>query len=168
MRNLLHPLAGQPAPSDALIDVKALQAAYGSRRPDLASEEQRVVFGTSGHRGSALDASFNEWHVLAITQAICDCRKRLGIEGPLFLGADTHALSEPAMASALARRRNVLGAFKVPDPARVAGRRVLLVDDVFTTGATVESCARALKRAGAARVHVLVLARVVKASDVRI
>lgn len=101
MRNLLHPLAGQPAPSDALIDVKALQAAYGSRRPDLASEEQRVVFGTSGHRGSALDASFNEWHVLAITQAICDCRKRLGIEGPLFLGADTHALSAPAMASAL-------------------------------------------------------------------
>ncbi len=76
--------------------------------------------------------------------------------------------SQGAMASALARRRNVLGAFKVPDPARVAGRRVLLVDDVFTTGATVESCARALKRAGAARVHVLVLARVVKASDVLI
>jgi predicted amidophosphoribosyltransferase len=72
------------------------------------------------------------------------------------------------MASAKARRRNVLAAFKVPEPARVAGRRILLVDDVLTTGATVESCARALKRAGAGRVHVLVLARVVKASDVLI
>ena len=101
MRNQVHPLAGRPAPTDAHIDLAALQAAYGSRRPDLASEEQRVVFGTSGHRGSALDASFNEWHVLAITQAICDGRKRLGIDGPLFLGADTHALSEPATASAL-------------------------------------------------------------------
>ncbi len=101
MRNQVHPLAGQPAPTDALIELAALQAAYGSRRPDLASEEQRVVVGTSGHRGSALDGSFNEWHVLAITQAICDGRKRLGIEGPLFLSADTHALSEPATASAL-------------------------------------------------------------------
>jgi ComF family protein len=76
--------------------------------------------------------------------------------------------SQGAMASAKARRRNVLGAFKVPDPARVAGRHVLLVDDVLTTGATVEACARALKRAGAKRVHVLALARVVKPSDVRI
>jgi len=101
MRNQVHPLAGQPAPTDALIDLAALQAAYGSRRPDLASEEQRVVFGTSGHRGSALDGSFNEWHVLAITQAICDHRKSRGIAGPLFLGADTHALSAPATTSAL-------------------------------------------------------------------
>jgi len=76
--------------------------------------------------------------------------------------------SQGAMASAKARRRNVLAAFKVPQPARVAGRRILLVDDVLTTGATVDSCARALKRAGAARVQVLVLARVVKASDVLI
>jgi ComF family protein len=76
--------------------------------------------------------------------------------------------SQGAMAGARARRRNVLAAFKVPDPVRVAGRRILLVDDVLTTGATVESCARALKRAGAERVHVLVLARVVKASDVLI
>src|SRR5471032_948554 len=76
--------------------------------------------------------------------------------------------SQGAMASAKARRRNVLGAFKVPDPARVAGRRVLLVDDVLTTGATAEACARALKRAGAKRVHVLALARVVKPSDVPI
>ena len=79
-----------------------------------------------------------------------------------------HTASQGAMASARARRRNVLGAFKVPDPQLVAGRNILLVDDVLTTGATAQACARALKRAGAARVHVLVLARVVKASDVLI
>jgi predicted amidophosphoribosyltransferase len=72
------------------------------------------------------------------------------------------------MASAKARRRNVLGAFQVPDPAKVKGKRVLLLDDVMTTGATVQACARALKRAGAERVHVLVLARVVKAQDMLI
>jgi len=95
------PQPGQPAPPDVLIDVEALREAYFSRRPDPASAEQQVVFGTSGHRGSALDGSFNEWHVLAITQAICDHRKQQGIAGPLFLGIDTHALSEPALASAL-------------------------------------------------------------------
>jgi len=87
---------------------------------------------------------------------------------PHALARSRSTASQGAMASAPARRRNVLGAFKVPDPAKVAGRRVLLVDDVLTTGATVEACSRALKRAGAARVHVLVLARVVKASDVLI
>lgn len=97
----VHPLAGKLAPPDVLIDVGVLHEAYFSRQPDPASEDQAVVFGTSGHRGSALDGSFNEWHVLAITQAICDHRERLGIAGPLFLGADTHALSEPATASAL-------------------------------------------------------------------
>lgn len=96
-----HPLAGQPAPPDVLIDVEALREAYFSRQPDPACAEQAVSFGTSGHRGSALDGSFNEWHVLAITQAICDHRKRSNIAGPLFLGADTHALSEPAVTSAL-------------------------------------------------------------------
>ncbi|HEV6965828.1 phosphoglucomutase (alpha-D-glucose-1,6-bisphosphate-dependent) [Roseateles sp.] len=101
MSSQVHPLAGQPAPPDALIDVEALREAYFWRRPDPASPEQQVVFGTSGHRGSALDGSFNEWHVLAIAQAICDHRRRQGIAGPLFLGADTHALSEPATASAL-------------------------------------------------------------------
>ncbi|MBW8843782.1 MAG: alpha-D-glucose phosphate-specific phosphoglucomutase [Burkholderiales bacterium] len=101
MSSAVHPLAGQPAPPDVLIDVEALREAYFSRRPDPASPDQQVAFGTSGHRGSALDGSFNEWHVLAITQAICDHRKQQGIAGPLFLGADTHALSEPATASAL-------------------------------------------------------------------
>ncbi|KQV46867.1 phosphoglucomutase [Pelomonas sp. Root1217] len=96
-----HPLAGKPAPPDVLIDVEALREAYFSRQPDPSCVEQQVSFGTSGHRGSALDGSFNEWHVLAITQAICDHRKRSDIAGPLFLGADTHALSEPAVVSAL-------------------------------------------------------------------
>lgn len=96
-----HPLAGQPVPPDGLIDLEALDEAYFSRRPDPDSPEQAVSFGTSGHRGSALDGSFNEWHVLAITQAICDHRRRHGIGGPLFLGADTHALSAPALVSAV-------------------------------------------------------------------
>lgn len=96
-----HPLAGQPAPPDALVDLEALREAYYWRRPDPASPEQAVSFGTSGHRGSALDGSFNEWHVLAITQAICDHRRELGIAGPLFLGADTHALSAPALTTAV-------------------------------------------------------------------
>ncbi len=87
---------------------------------------------------------------------------------PSVLTRTRPTASQGAMASARARRRNVLGAFKVSDPAQVTGRRILLVDDVLTTGATVESCARALKRAGAVQVHVLVLARVVKASDVLI
>jgi phosphoglucomutase len=84
-----------------LIDVAKLVAAYHAERPDPTVLAQRVVFGTSGHRGSAFDVSFNEWHVLAITQAICDQRSRLGIGGPLFMGIDTHALSGPACASAL-------------------------------------------------------------------
>jgi len=96
-----HPLAGQPAPADVLVDVEALREAYFSRRPDPACAEQRVSFGTSGHRGSALDGSFNEWHVLAITQALCDHRRQRDIAGPLFLGADTHALSGPATLTAL-------------------------------------------------------------------
>ncbi len=94
-------LAGQPAPLSMLVNVPRLVTAYFSERPDPGIAAQRVSFGTSGHRGSALNASFNEWHVLAITQAICDDRARRGIDGPLYLGIDTHALSEPALASAL-------------------------------------------------------------------
>ncbi len=94
-------LAGQPAPPTALIDVSLLIAAYFEDQPDPTVAAQRVAFGTSGHRGSSLDRSFNEWHVLAITQAVCDHRRAQGITGPLFLGQDTHALSVPAAASAL-------------------------------------------------------------------
>ena len=98
---LISPLAGKPAPASVLIDVDKLVAAYFSERPDPTVPAQRVAFGTSGHRGSAFDVSFNEWHVLAITQAICDYRLGHGITGPLFMGIDTHALSVPACASAL-------------------------------------------------------------------
>jgi phosphoglucomutase len=101
MSTRISPLAGQPAPQSVLIDVDKLVAAYFSERPDPSVPAQRVAFGTSGHRGSAFDVSFNEWHVLAITQAICDHRKGQGIGGPLFMGIDTHALSAPACATAL-------------------------------------------------------------------
>jgi phosphoglucomutase len=94
-------LAGKPAPSRILVNVPRLVTAYYAGVPDPSIAAQRVLFGTSGHRGSAFDTSFNEWHVLAISEAICRYRKRRGIDGPLFLGADTHALSAPATASAL-------------------------------------------------------------------
>jgi phosphoglucomutase len=93
--------AGKPADSSILVNVPKLITAYYELRPDPSDPRQRVVFGTSGHRGSATDVAFNEWHILAITQSICDYRKLQNIDGPLFLGMDTHALSEPAFASAL-------------------------------------------------------------------
>src|SRR5690349_16761382 len=95
------PLAGKPAPLSLLVDVPKLVTAYFVEIPDPSLPEQRVIFGTSGHRGSSLNRSFNEWHILATTQAICEYRQRQGIVGPLFLGIDTHALSLPAFASAL-------------------------------------------------------------------
>jgi phosphoglucomutase len=97
----LSPLAGKPAPSDVLIDVDRLVAAYHDRRPDPANPLQLVAFGTSGHRGAPEDGTFNEAHILAITQAVCEYRARAGITGPLFLGADTHAASDPALRTAL-------------------------------------------------------------------
>ena len=97
----VNPLAGHPAPAAALVDVPKLITAYYSERPDPAIAAQRVSFGTSGHRGSSFDISFNELHVLAISQAICEYRRRRNIDGPLFIGFDTHALSAPAFASAL-------------------------------------------------------------------
>ena len=97
----ISPLAGKPATPAMLVDVPRLVTAYYTDVPDPSVPEQRVAFGTSGHRGSAFENTFNEWHVLAISQAICDYRKRQGIGGPLFLGIDTHALSVPACASAL-------------------------------------------------------------------
>lgn len=95
------PVAGQPATSAMLVDMPRLVTAYYSEVPDPAVAAQRVSFGTSGHRGSSLDRSFNEAHILAISQAICDCRREQGVDGPLFLGIDTHALSVPAAATAL-------------------------------------------------------------------
>ena len=97
----IHPLAAKPPPEDLLVDVANLRQEYYARKPDFTDPAQRVGFGTSGHRGSSLRGSFNEAHVLAITQAICDCRSSQGITGPLFIGKDTHALSEPAFTTAL-------------------------------------------------------------------
>jgi phosphoglucomutase len=97
----ISPLAGKPADPSLLINVPRLVTAYYTGRPDPSVPAQRVVFGTSGHRGSALDNAFNEAHILAITQAICLYRKQQSIDGPLYVGFDTHALSEPAFASAL-------------------------------------------------------------------
>ena len=97
----VSPLAGKPATLAMLVDVPRLVTAYYTGVPNSSVQEQRVAFGTSGHRGSAFECTFNEWHVLAISQAICDYRQRQGIDGPLFLGIDTHALSVPACASAL-------------------------------------------------------------------
>ena len=97
----MSPLAGKPAPPSLLVNVPQLITAYYAERPDPSVAAQRVAFGTSGHRGSSLELAFNEWHILAITQAICLYRKANKIGGPLFLGMDTHALSVPAFASAL-------------------------------------------------------------------
>ena len=97
----VHPRAGQPVEKEALTDIAALVSRYYEGRPDAANPDQKVAFGTSGHRGSALNNSFNEGHITAIAAAICDYREEQGIDGPLYLGKDTHALSEPAETSAL-------------------------------------------------------------------
>jgi phosphoglucomutase len=97
----ISPLAGKPPDASMLVNVPRLVSAYYTERPDPSVPEQRVAFGTSGHRGSAFDKAFNEWHILAISQAICLYRGQHGIDGPLFLGMDTHALSVPAFSSAL-------------------------------------------------------------------
>ncbi|MGH9626225.1 MAG: alpha-D-glucose phosphate-specific phosphoglucomutase, partial [Bryobacteraceae bacterium] len=105
----VSPLAGKPAPASILVDIGKLLAAYAGIHPDPSQPSQRVAFGTSGHRGSSLDGSFNEWHIFAITQAICDYRAKESVSGPLYIGYDTHALSKPAFKSAL----EVLGANNV-------------------------------------------------------
>lgn len=97
----LSPLAGQPAPKDLIIDLQKLEDAYYSQRPDPSNPYQRVSFGTSGHRGTSLNGTFTETHILAITQAICEYRRQQRTTGPLFLGKDTHALSAPAQRTAL-------------------------------------------------------------------
>lgn len=101
MTTLISPLAGKPAPRSLLVDVPRLVTGYYTGLPDPTVQSQRVAFGTSGHRGSSLDLSFNEQHVQAITQAICQYRQSQEITGPLFLGIDTHALSQPACSTAL-------------------------------------------------------------------
>src|SRR5512135_1454968 len=97
----IHPLAGKPATADMLIDVAALERAYYENKPDLDDPAQRVAFGTSGHRGTPFDGSFTEAHILAITQAICDYRRANHISGPLYMGKDSHAVSDAAQRTAL-------------------------------------------------------------------
>src|SRR5229473_3323015 len=97
----VSPLAGTPAPASMLVNVSRLVTAYYAEHPDHLVAAERVAFGTSGHRGSAFERTFNEAHILAIAQAICIYRQARKIDGPLFMGMDTHALSEPALASAL-------------------------------------------------------------------
>src|SRR5262249_13851411 len=97
----ISPLAGKPAPKSLLVDLAKLERDYFARRPDLSDPTQMVRFGTSGHRGSPFSGSFTEAHILAITQAICDYRQAHGTGGPLYMGMDTHALSDPAQRTAL-------------------------------------------------------------------
>ncbi len=97
----ISPLAGKLPPSEILIDVSKLLAAYYDSAPDVANPKQAVSFGTSGHRGTSLNGSFNDAHIAAITQAICEYRREAHITGPLYVGKDTHALSAPAEKNAL-------------------------------------------------------------------
>jgi phosphoglucomutase len=97
----ISPLTGKPAPKNMLVDLARLEREYYERRPDPADPNQLVSFGTSGHRGSSLRGTFTESHILAITQAICECRSSRGIDGPVYMGKDTHALSSPAQRTAL-------------------------------------------------------------------
>jgi phosphoglucomutase len=139
MSTTISPLAGKPAPASSLVDVSKLLAAYTGLQPDAVVPAQRVAFGTSGHRGCSFERSFNEWHVLTITQAICDYRKKRGIDGPLYIGIDTHALSQPAFESAL----EVLAANAVESmiarggeftPTPVVSHAILAYNRARTTG----------------------------------
>ena len=126
----ISPLAGKPAPKEMLIDPAQIEREYHKRQPDLSDPSQRVSFGTSGHRGSPLDGTFTEAHILAITQAICDYRRKYGPDGPLYLGKDTHAVSDPAQRTALqVLAANGIEAVIQPDngvtPTPVISRAVL-------------------------------------------
>jgi phosphoglucomutase len=136
---MAHPLAGKPAPRDVLVDVQELLRRYAAEAPDPKIAAQRVAFGTSGHRGSALRRSFNEAHILAVAQAVCEHRAAAGVTGPLFLGSDTHALSGPAERTAL----EVLAANGVevvisengaPVPTPVISHAILTYNKGRTTG----------------------------------
>ena len=115
----ISPLAGKPAPAEMLIDPVRIEKAYYECKPDMNDPDQLVSFGTSGHRGSPMHGSFTEAHILAVTQAICDYRQRQGIDGPLYMGKDTHALSSPA-------QRRVVGerGFKTPEKLHEPGPTV--------------------------------------------
>jgi len=131
--------AGKPAAASMLVNVAKLVTDYYSLQPDVSNPLQKVVFGTSGHRGSSFDAAFNEWHILAITQAICDYRASQKIDGPLFIGIDTHALSEPAFASALevlaANEVNVMISAGTPyTPTPVVSHAILRYNDKRKAG----------------------------------
>jgi phosphoglucomutase len=126
----LSPLAGKTAPPETLIDLKRLLDAYATRQPDVSDPGQQVSFGTSGHRGAPEDGAFNEAHILAITQAICEHRAQAGITGPLFLGIDTHAASEPAQETALQVLaangvETLLAADQAPTPTPALSRAIL-------------------------------------------
>src|SRR5712691_3935621 len=97
----ISPLAGKPAPREMLVDLARLEREYYEHKPEVGNPAERVSFGTSGHRGSSLRGSFTEAHIAAITQAICEYRRAQGIDGPLYMGKDTHALSDPAQRTAL-------------------------------------------------------------------
>ena len=134
-----HELAGKPAPAAILVDVDRLVDAYFTKQPDIDDTEQLVSFGTSGHRGSSFNGSFNEAHILAVTQAICDYRRQEGITGTLFLGKDTHALSRPAERTALEvlAANNVLTTFQRDDgftPTPVISRAILIANRGKRTG----------------------------------
>jgi phosphoglucomutase len=134
-----HELAGKPAPADILIDVDRLRDAYFAKQPDIEDTEQMVSFGTAGHRGSSLAGSFNEAHILAVTQAICEYRSQQGITGPLFLGKDTHALSGPAERTALEvlAANNVLAVLQRNDgytPTPTVSRAILVANRGKRTG----------------------------------
>src|SRR5689334_22326222 len=136
---MAHPLAGKPAPKDMLVDVQRMLAAYAAERPDAANPLERVAFGTSGHRGSSFRRSFNEAHILAIVQATCEHRASQGITGPLFLGKDTHGLSDPAQRTALevlaANGVDVLVAVgDSPTPTPVISHAILAHNRGRTTG----------------------------------
>src|SRR6266853_6219850 len=135
----ISPYAGKPAPRELLVDLTRLEREYYERCPDLADLNQMVSFGPSGHRGSPLHGSFTEAHILAITQAICDYRHSQGIDGPLYMGKDTHALSAPAQRTALeVLAANSVETFIQPDdgvtPTPVISRAIIVHNRGLKTG----------------------------------
>ena len=124
---MISPLAGKRAPEAMLVDLARLEREYYAHQPDVADPSQRVSFGISGHRGSPLAGSFTEAHILAITQALCDYRRTQGADGPLYMGKDSHAVSEPAQRTAL----EVLGANGVDTIIQRDGRH--LADGIVVT-----------------------------------